>query len=538
VHPFEPEVLSHSRLFLGGAPARYDGGLSYVLDLETRAGRGDVAHSSGGVDLLSARGTVEGPIGGHATYVLGGRAVHGAGTTAFVSGPFPYGYADGIARLDLNLREYGRFGVTGFWNQESVRLDPGLRTRESPSWGNTAASVRYRSAFRGSTAELTVATGAFRARVPLGGTKPLLVDGISRRDRFAADFVRPIDGGRLAFGTSFERLSIDYLAWERGVIRDTLLMKSRAEAAIMGIYADGGWQPARTVRIQAGMRTDIYSVDPVPRLAPRLLATWMFGERAALTFAAGLYRQYVRATLDADSVAGLAGGPVEEHEALHVARASHVVLGIDQVLGEGIRLGVEGYFKHYGGLPTTEDGLAQASGMDLWLRRDVGRLTGWFGYSLAWIWSSDDDPNSRRNFSGRHLVSAGIAGPLGTRGSFDVRLSYGAGLPYAAIPDPSSPVPEPAITATFSVEPAAEPPEREDPTSTPTEPYLRLDAQLAHSFIANWRGFALEIKPYFKVLNALDRRDALFYRYDVGDVEPRAIASLPLLPIVGMEWRF
>jgi hypothetical protein len=74
----------------------------------------------------------------------------------------------------------------------------------------------------------------------------------------------------------------------------------------------------------------------------------------------------------------------------------------------------------------------------------------------------------------------------------------------------------------------------------PDEQYLRLDAQIAHTFITDVRGFAFELTPYFKVLNALDRRDALFYHFDRSQQEPqaRAVAALPVLPIVGFEWRF
>jgi hypothetical protein len=74
----------------------------------------------------------------------------------------------------------------------------------------------------------------------------------------------------------------------------------------------------------------------------------------------------------------------------------------------------------------------------------------------------------------------------------------------------------------------------------PDEQYLRVDAQVARTFIGDVRGFAFELTPYFKVLNALDRRDALFYHFDRSQQEPqaRAVAALPVLPILGLEWRF
>jgi hypothetical protein len=49
----------------------------------------------------------------------------------------------------------------------------------------------------------------------------------------------------------------------------------------------------------------------------------------------------------------------------------------------------------------------------------------------------------------------------------------------------------------------------------------------------------MTITPYLKVLNALDRRDALFYRADGAAGEaPRALATLPILPVVGVQWKF
>src|SRR5690606_38667794 len=76
---FDQELLRSADLHLGGAPARYDGGLSYVMGLETRAGRRSGIYSSGSVDLLSARGVVEGPLSHHAGFLVGGRTVHSAG---------------------------------------------------------------------------------------------------------------------------------------------------------------------------------------------------------------------------------------------------------------------------------------------------------------------------------------------------------------------------------------------------------------------------------------------------------------------------
>jgi hypothetical protein len=73
----------------------------------------------------------------------------------------------------------------------------------------------------------------------------------------------------------------------------------------------------------------------------------------------------------------------------------------------------------------------------------------------------------------------------------------------------------------------------------PDQPYLRVDAQLARTWEAEWRGIAFSLTPYVKVLNALNRRDGIFYYYDRGtDSKARALAGLPVLPIIGLDWKF
>jgi hypothetical protein len=130
-----------------------------------------------------------------------------------------------------------------------------------------------------------------------------------------------------------------------------------------------------------------------------------------------------------------------------------------------------------------------------------------------------------------------VNGPLLGSGKFDVRVSYGAGLPFTAIPEPEATAPVFGLRLIPGTSPEEVP--RQDPIP-PDEQYLRVDAQVAHTFVTEVRGFAFELTPYFKVLNALDRRDALFYHFDRSQQDPhaRALGELPVLPILGLEWRF
>ncbi|HEX9109694.1 MAG TPA: hypothetical protein VF832_20770, partial [Longimicrobiales bacterium] len=147
-------------------------------------------------------------------------------------------------------------------------------------------------------------------------------------------------------------------------------------------------------------------------------------------------------------------------------------------------------------------------------------------------------------FAGRQLLSAGVGAPVIGRAHLEVRLSYGSGMPFTAVPQPDRPTPvEPVAVgspkATLApVTPTSDPAEGAVAPG-PDDPYLRVDAQLARSFDGRYRGVAFHVTPYVRVLNALDRRDALFYQYDrTRDRQPQAVGALPVLPIVGFAWRF
>ena len=535
INALDGDFMRAARLYVGGAPARYDGGLSYVMDLETRAGRSAQNHATLGFDLLGSRTMVEGPITESSTYLIGARSVHGMGARAFLDDPFPYSYTDGIGRLDLPAPG-GQLTLTGFWNQETVRLDSLAGGNARAIWGNTATSMRYRGEILGSEADIIFAIGDFHTQLPVGGVRPIVTEGTARRMRAVAHFSRTVGTVGLQYGVTAERQRFEFRAWPRSAGRDSLLLYSDAEGDLAGVYVDAQWQliPRRVI-VRSGLRTDVFEISREARFAPRLSATWLMSDRATLTVAGGRYRQYVRS-----ANSGIIGTPTPDTTApspLAIAKASHLVISLDQELGVGLRLGVEGYYKSFEDLPSSHGELAEASGVELWVRRGQGRYTGWLGYSLAWVWRIEEPGLPSNSFAGRQLLSAGASGPLLGTGKFDVRVSYGAGLPFTAIPEPEATAPVFGLRMIPGASPEDVP--RAEPIP-PDEQYLRVDAQLARTFVTEVRGFAFELTPYFKVLNALDRRDALFYHFDRSQQDPhaRAVAALPVLPILGLEWKF
>ncbi|HEU0014526.1 MAG TPA: TonB-dependent receptor [Longimicrobium sp.] len=550
IDTFEPGVLARAQLYLGGAPARYDGGLSYVMDLSTRSGNAEQHRSTGAVDLVSARTRGEGPLPFGARYLASGRVIHGAAMGPLGGDGFPYDYADGLVRLDAPLGA-GSLAATFFANAEGVRIDSLPREDPFARWANTSGSLRYLGHLEGAAMELTAALGRFATALPMreevSGTvtllerQPYLLNAHADRLRLAADFGRMVGPVRLRYGASFDRQWWWHLASQPEL--DRKLIQVRSAGAATGAYVDAVWQPTGKVVLRGGLRADAFSVGSAVELGPRASVTWLVGERAALTVAGGRYHQYVRVPRPLkpgtrlENFADSARIPTH----LAVAGASHLSVGLDQEVADGLRLGLEGFYKRFHDLPLPGGGAAHNSGMDVWVRRTGGALTGWMGYSLGWSWS--DAPADSGAFKGRHRLSLGASGPVGRVLVAEVRVAYGASLATRGRDDRSGGQDSPGIADEFSSvgDPTGVDVETSPPlTNAKAAPFLRVDAELSRTWNARLAGRTTRLTPYVRVLNALENRDELIYRY-FGQQDRRrlnSLAALPVVPVVGMSWVF
>lgn len=554
---FDPDVLGRADMLVGGAPARYDGGLSYILDLRTRTPRRDRVHASGSLDLLAGTLAADGPLGDHAGFLVSGRALHDLGRVPL--GDSPYGYGDVLLGLDIEPARDQRVRATGFWNRESVRLDLpgtlGIAPSEAPGdawWTNRAASLNYQGRIGGSVVDAVVASGGYDATLPLQPTAPAgkalppPVLATARNDRLRAslELARPTSLGTARFGVSFEDLRTSYRATVLSPDSAGTLGLQRAEARSGGAYVDVSRSLGPSVVLRTGLRADAFSGDGALRLAPRVALTWMVAPQAFLTLAAGRYHQGVwagDATLETALVTPTLGDTTRT-ETLPVATADHLVVSLDQTVGEKVRLGVAGFWKGYRGLQVGRNGQVQSSGVDLRVQRPGERGTVWLGYQLAWYWSSADLWGTTSDFSARHVLSAGVSGAFTDFLGGDVRLAYGSGLPYTSVPltpqadrTLENPGPSPQVP-TFSNSDGGQSPPLAGGVE---ENFFRVDVEVHATLHPSWLGRRWTVHPYLRVLNALDRRDALFYAFQPwrsAGLTP--LAERPVVPVLGIDWHF
>lgn len=587
---FHGELLGEAGAFVGGAPSRYDGSLSQVLDLRTRPPRRDRYRTGGSVDGMSGRLTVEGPIGPSGGFALAGRALHDLQPRLVDDGRSPYGYKDALLRVEERIAQGHTIAFTGFWNRESVRLDPetarqrlgrrdlvemsgSARPPSEAVWSNRATSLRYSGRWGSTWTKITLGRSLYRAALPLNLDDPVFVRGWTGQRRAGLDLARSSGEWEVRTGGSVERRELtfqapglgaghaggggasdesgdqDARATETATAPENVVLASdvpsRSERNVLGTearsvggYLEGRRPVGEEFAVTVGGRVEYFTEGGDIHLSPRASGEWRLTEDAVLTLTAGRYHQLVPGDDDEALARALESSQRYYWEPqLDVASASHLVTSLGQNLTQRIRLDITGFAKRFDGLPETPHGRLNTSGVDLRVVRSGKRVGGWLGYNLGWFWSGG---SGTRDFTGRHVVAGGVAGSLW--GLADARLStvYGAGLPYTGVPllgdEAASTDPGGGVRA-FSVPSGAD-----DGSPLPTEPmedFLRVDLELTGEWDLEVRSRTTTFRPYLKVLNALDRRDALFvYFDDWRDEGARPLAERPLLPLLGVEWSF
>ena len=183
-----------------------------------------------------------------------------------------------------------------------------------------------------------------------------------------------------------------------------------------------------------------------------------------------------------------------------------------------------------------------ASGVDLRVAREGRKAAGWLGYTLTWFWASDGIISSGNSpFSGRHLLSAGFTTSVTDRTGLRIRASYGDGLPFTSVPVVRANALAPTTETVPTFNAAGDQVLNSAPELTvgPDEGFLRMEVEIFGRWSPTISGRTMELRPYLRVLNALNRRDALFYHFDPWRSDgPEPLADLPFLPLLGLEWRF
>ncbi|RFM23409.1 MAG: TonB-dependent receptor [Candidatus Thermochlorobacter aerophilum] len=440
---FNADAVKDFKLYKAAIPANFGGRLSSVLDVRQRDGNPSEFGFNGGIGLLSSRLLVEAPIvKERGSFLIAARRSYAdlfLNLSREFRGTVLYFY-------DLNLKANYNFGENDrlFFSGYLGRDDFGLADFFGNAYGNVAFTVRWnhlfsRSLFSNFTA--VYSNYDYELRVLAPGSE-LQVNSNIISPTFKADFTyfinedNQIDVGaeliyyqfvpgrvqplrdspirptaldeKYAFEPSFyirheialtKELSLDYglrfnffYRFGPEPIREYVDGKPLRFSEITGRYENG--IVLRTTEFSRGQIISAFF-----GLEPRLAARWLLDETTSLKASYNRTRQNLHLVSNTASPTPLdlytPSGPFFEPQV-----ADQVSLGFfKNLFNNDIEISLEAYYKDLRNLIDFVDGanlfgnnnietevlrgIGRAYGLELFVRKNTGKLTGWLSYTLS-----------------------------------------------------------------------------------------------------------------------------------------------------------
>lgn len=567
---FNADMVGRAELRAGGFPAEYGGRVSSVLAIETDAGDG-VTSVDAGVSILASRAAVDGSLPDGIDDALGF-----ASTRWRVSGrrsyfdvllkpwtEFPYHLTDLQGIFEGWTKGGNRIRFTGYGGRDIIDLsdvgDTPLGVRWS--WGNDAVGGSWTNPMRrGGSLAVRAAFSRFASDFGFADLDTEFGTRIQRATVQADLERRPMPRTRWRSGIAANWREYDNLARAGGTLFDADADKG---VELVG-YSQVHWEPGARWLVEAGLRLDHWrpnAGDAATTLSPRLaFKRFVRNRNSALRLSAGRYTQFVHSLRDEEFPLGLDVWVLAGVQVPRVV-SDQVQIGAESFFGEDEAwfASLEGYYRDFDGVITqnaADDpndpfddfvaGEGKAYGVDLFIRRDLGTVTGWI--SVSFLKTDRTFPETRVGIAPQPRITyppvfdrrVDIDVVLRRRfGWWDLeggaRANFGSGLPYT----------RPLGTYRFynrrPVEGLLEYGEETAVVLGPRngERYParhRVDLSLRKTIEKGWG----TVTPYVSVVNVYNQKNVLFYffDYDKDPPERSGVSMIPVLPTIGVEVSF
>jgi hypothetical protein len=143
---FNADAIRDVSVYKGGIPANFGGRAASVVDIQMKDGNSQRFAGSGGIGLISSRLTLEGPIvKDKSSFILSGRRSYAdlvaVGTGLLESGTSLYFY-DLNAKINYRVNDNNRFFLSGYFGKDDFGFE-----EFGTDWGNATGTLRWNHLF-------------------------------------------------------------------------------------------------------------------------------------------------------------------------------------------------------------------------------------------------------------------------------------------------------------------------------------------------------------------------------------------------------
>jgi len=145
---FNPDAVKDVKLIKGGIPSRYGGRISSVLDIRMKEGNNKKFEAQGGIGSIFSRVAIEAPIvKDKASFIIAARRsyidVLAKAFTDVLSDGGALNFYDITLKTNYNINKKNRVFLSSYFGQDVFKFD----ANQGFNWGNRTATVRWNHIF-------------------------------------------------------------------------------------------------------------------------------------------------------------------------------------------------------------------------------------------------------------------------------------------------------------------------------------------------------------------------------------------------------
>lgn len=578
---FNSDALRDIKLIKGAFPAEYGGRISSVLDLTMKEGSKDQIHGQGGISLIASRLTLEGPIGQDITYMISGRRMYLDLLLALSpdadDAPNYYFY-DLNAKINYKISDKDRVFLSAYFGRDVLSSPNETRNNNEFNilWGNSTFNSRWMHIFSSDLfSNFSFIYTDYNFSTELNGdsssnsnfsTKSQIKDITFKGDiQYFYNENHKIKSGIEITNHNFTTGSYTNLIEDPEDLKRLGLLDQNKNAFEIGMYVQDEWQISDELTSNLGTRLFYFDKGNYLNFEPRLSASYKITDDLSLNSSFAIANQFLHLIVRNDI-----NLPTDlwfpSTETIKPAKSYQTVLGLEKTFLDGEYLvTLEGYYKSMDNLYEYKDsasfslgtpletqftkGKGNAYGLELFINKRVGALTGWIGYTMAWTKRQFDELNNGKEFypryDRRHDFSLALTYEIGKKWELGLTWVYGTGQAFT--------VP----TGTYVFENIGD--WNMNNPSNPNDPYnpkynntdrnaFRLPSfhKLDLNFMHKFEWFGLPFQFSINIYNAYNRRNPFIWYIDNEIVDGiytnkkviKQFTLFPIIPTFGLSFKF
>ena len=460
---FNGDAIKSVELIKGGFPARYGGRLSSVIDINMKDGNKDSYHVEGGVGIISSNVMVEGPIiKDKASFMISGRTTYldllmlplmkimNNGTST------GYYFFDLNGKLNFELSKKDKLYLSAYFGRDKFHVaqnDSYMGTtdryRMGLFWQNATATARWNHLFTNKIfSNLSFVFSDYTMNTYMK-YKYYYAPNDPDNETYSSDFNSGIRDYTLKYDIAYHPNATHHLLAGAAVTyhearpnamtmkADSLTLKQidKERGLEYAVYVEDEINIRNKFRINPGVRLVAFSVPHKTWFSPepRLAMSYNFLSNLALKASYAMMSQNM--ILLSTSTIGLPTDlwvPVTDK--VRPQRSQQVALGLHYDLkNPQLSFSVEGYYKWMNNILAYKEGTSYFTtlveqileenfegeaqsrwaenvtsgkgwsyGVEFLVRKEVGKFTGWVGYTLSWTKQQFDELNFGEPFFARY----------------------------------------------------------------------------------------------------------------------------------------